>query len=66
MLSGDKLKFLRYMHGKTQKEVAEWCGVSTRFVGMVESNFERPSEEVYHAWLNCCYGLGKPLKRKAR
>ena len=61
MLSGDKLKFLRYTMGKTQKEVAEWCNVSIRYVGMVEKNEEILSEETYKAWLNCIYGIGKPL-----
>jgi transcriptional regulator with XRE-family HTH domain len=63
MLSGDRLKFLRYTHKKTQKEIADWCNVSTRYVGMVESGEEIPSQNVYHAWLNCCYGIGKPLPK---
>ena len=35
MLSGDKLKSLRIMYHKTQKEVADCCNLSTRYVGMV-------------------------------
>ena len=66
MLSGDKLKFLRYTMGKTQKEVAEWCNVSTRYVGMVEHGEEILSEETYEAWLNCIYGIGKPLSKEPR
>lgn len=66
MLSGDKLKFLRYTMNKTQKEVAEWCNVSIRYVGMVENNEEIPSEETYKAWLNCIYGIGKPLPKTPR
>ena len=66
MLSGDKLKFLRYTMGKTQKEVAEWCNVSTRYVGMVEHGEEILSEETYKAWLNCIYGIGKPLPKEPR
>lgn len=66
MLSGDKLKFLRYTMGKTQKEVAEWCNVSIRYVGMVEKNEEILSEETYKAWLNCIYGIGKPLSTTPR
>ena len=49
MLSGDKLKFLRYTMGKTQKEVAEWCNVSIRYIGMVEKGEESLSEENYKA-----------------
>ena len=63
MLSGDKLKFLRYTHEKTQKDIADWCNVSTRYVGMVEKGDEIPTKEVYRAWLNCVYGIGKPLPK---
>ena len=66
MLSGDKLKFLRYTMGKTQKEVAEWCNVSIRYIGMVEKGEEILSEETYKAWLNCIYGIGKPLPSTPR
>ena len=66
MLSGDKLKFLRYTMGKTQQEVADWCNVSKRYVGMVEKGEEILSEETYKAWLNCIYGIGKPLPSTPR
>ena len=29
MLSGDRIKFLRYTHNKTQKEIADWCNCTT-------------------------------------
>lgn len=66
MLSGEQLKFLRIYNGKTQKQVAEWCNISIRYVGMVESNEERLSEETYNAWINCIYGIGKPLSKEPR
>ena len=66
MLSGEQLKFLRVYNGVTQKKVAEWCNVSIRYVGMVENNEERLSEETYNAWINCCYGIGKPLPKEPR
>lgn len=52
------------MHGKTQKEVAEWCDVNLRFVKGVERNEYNPSQEVYEAWLNCIYDIGEPIKRE--
>lgn len=52
--------------GKTQKEVADWCNVSIRYVGMVENNEEILAEETYKAWLNCIYGTGKPLAKTPR
>ena len=63
MLSGEQLKFLRIYNGVTQKKVAEWCNISIRYVGMVENNEERLSEETYKVWLNCIYGIGKPLPK---
>ena len=66
MLSGDKLKFLRYSHGVTQKKVADWCNVSIRYVGMVEANEETLSDETYHAFINCIYGIGEPLSKEPR
>lgn len=66
MLSGDKLKFLRYSHGITQKQVATWCDVSIRYIGMIEANQEHPSEETYKAFLNCIYQIGKPVPKKKK
>ena len=66
MLSGEQLKFLRIYNGVTQKKVAEWCNISIRYVGMVESNEERLSEETYKAWINCIYDIGKPLSKEPR
>ena len=66
MLSGEQLKFLRIYNGKTQKQVAEWCNISIRYVGMVEKNEETLSEETYKAWINCMYGIGKPLPKEPR
>ena len=64
MLSGDKIKFLRYSHNKTQKEVAEWCDVTPRYIGMVEAGQEIPTEETYKAILNCIYSVGKPVPKR--
>ena len=66
MLSGEQLKFLRIYNGVTQKKVAEWCNISIRYVGMVENNEERLSEETYKAWINCIYGIGNPLPKEPR
>ena len=63
MLSGEKLQFLRITHKITQRQMAEWCGVSPRFIGMIEHNDRQPSPEVYNAMINCIYNVGKPLKK---
>lgn len=64
MLSGDKLKFLRYTNGKTQQNVADWCDVSVRYIKMVEAGDEIPCEDTYKAMLNCIYGVGKPVPKR--
>lgn len=64
MLSADKLRFLRIENHVTQADMAEWCDISIRFVGMIEHGEDNPSEEVYKAWLNRCYGIGKPLAKR--
>jgi len=64
MLDGKKLQFLRFTHHKTQKEVADFCGVSTRAIKAYEYGEYPPSPEVYSAYLNCLYGVGKPLKER--
>lgn len=66
MLSGDKLRALRIMHNKTQQEIADWCNISKRYVGMVEYSQEQLSEQTYCSWLNCIYGIGKPLSKTPR
>lgn len=66
MLSGEKMKFLRYTHNITQVQMAEWCDMSERYVGMIEKNEYKPSDEIYQAWLNCCYGQGEPIKREIK
>ena len=63
MLSGDRLKFLRYTHNKTQKQVADWCNCTERYIKMVEAGKEIPTEDTYKAILNCIYGIGKPLPK---
>ena len=64
MLDNGKLKFLRYMHGISQVQMAKWCDCSERYIKMVENNEYTPSKEIYDAWLNCCYGIGRPIKRE--
>ena len=66
MLDGTVLQRLRMRSGKTLVQVADWCNVSKRYIGMVESNEERLSEETYNAFINCIYGIGKPLPKEPR
>ena len=66
MLSGEKLRDIRLLNHKTQQQVADWCNVSVRYVGMVEYGQEHLSDETYRAWLNCLYGIGKPLPKTPR
>lgn len=64
MLDGSKLKFLRYTNGRTQKQIAEWCGCSIRYIKFIESNEMIPSEELYNNFINGIYKIGKPVPKK--
>lgn len=66
MLSGEKLRDIRLLNHKTQQQVADWCNVSVRYIGMVEHGEETLSDETYRSWLNCLYGIGKPLQKTPR
>ena len=66
MLDGTVLQRLRMRSGKTQQQVADWCNVSKRFIIYVEQNKMLMSEETYQAYLNCIYGIGKPLSQEPR
>lgn len=66
MLDGTVLQRLRMRSGKTLVQVADWCNVSKRYIIYIEQNKEVPSEETYEAYLNCVYGIGKPLPHESR
>lgn len=65
MLSGDKLHFLRIYHNITQKQMASGIGKSDRWVRMVETGSEVPTEEVYQAWLDTCYSGKENITKKS-
>ena len=58
-----ELKDLRIEKKMTQKEVADWCNCTERYIGMVEAGKEIPTEDTQKAILNCIYGIGKPLPK---
>lgn len=62
MLSGSKLQYLRRLKGYSQKYIADAIGVSERWVGKVENEGEKLSEETYNKWLQALYGNLKPKK----
>ena len=66
MLSGDKLKSLRIMHGFTVGQIAAGVGKSDRWIRLIESGKERPTEEVYVAYLETLYGRREVPKSKVR
>ena len=66
MLDGSKLKFLRYTNGRTQKQIAEWCGCSIRYVKFIENNEMIPSQELYDNFINGIYKIGKPVPKKKK
>lgn len=64
MLTGNKLQYLRRLKGYSQKHIADCIGVSERWIGKVENEGERPSEETYNLWLQALYGSIKPKPKK--
>ncbi|NLJ96244.1 MAG: helix-turn-helix transcriptional regulator [Clostridiales bacterium] len=64
LLSGSKLQYLRRLKGFTQVYMAESIGISERWVGKIENEGERPSQEVYDKWLLTIYGKLKPVKKE--
>jgi transcriptional regulator with XRE-family HTH domain len=65
MLNGKKLQFLRLYHGYSQKYIADAIGVSERWIGKIENEGFKPSDEVYEKYLSAIYGKLKPNKKKA-
>lgn len=55
MLPAHRLHFLRTYYNITQKEMAKAIGKSDRWVRIIESGDQLPTEEVYNAWLKACY-----------
>lgn len=66
MLDGTKIKFLRYTMGRTQKQIADWCGVSERYIKYIERNDMQPSEELYNNIIKAIYQIGKPVPKKKK
>lgn len=64
MLNGKKLQYLRRLNGYSQKYIADCIGVSERWIGKVENEGERLSDETYQKWLLALYGKLKPKKEK--
>ena len=63
MSFNQRLKLSRQSTKLTQKQVADWCDIGIRYVKSIESGEEIPSEQTYHAFLNCIYGVGKPVPK---
>ena len=66
MLNGNKLQYLRRLKGYSQKYIADCIGVSERWIGKVENEGEKPSQECYDKWLLALYGGLKPQKKQKK
>lgn len=66
MLSGEQLKFLRYYNGRTQKQIADWCGVTERYIKFIENNEMKPAQDMYDNFINGIYKIGKPVPKKKK
>jgi len=57
MLSADKLKFLRIHRKLKQRQIADYVGVSLRYVKMVENGKRTLSQEKYDKWIEGIYKI---------
>lgn len=64
MLSNDKLRFLRTEAGLTQAQIAEECGITIRFVRMIERCQESPSQATHDKWVKLCLDPKKIEEKK--
>ena len=55
MLDGTKIKLLRLLHNKTQRQVAEGAGVSVRYIKYIEHCQKYPNEEYLQRILDAIY-----------
>lgn len=57
MLSAEKLKYLRLLHGITQVELGKELGISRNYISMVEHRKENFTEEWCNNYVNAIYRI---------
>jgi len=65
MLSVEKIKFLRQLHGLTQQKVADALGCTKNYISMLENRKQEYSQDFAKRWVNAIYTLAEE-KEKAQ
>ncbi|OFI04966.1 helix-turn-helix domain protein [Clostridium acetireducens DSM 10703] len=64
MLSAEKLKFLRLLHGISQIELGKELGISKNYISMVENRKTSYSEEWEEKYINAVYKIAEKKKNE--
>lgn len=65
MLSAEKIKFLRLLHGLTQQKVADELGCTKNYISMLENRKQEYSSDFAKRWVDAIYTLAEK-KEKAQ
>lgn len=65
MLSVEKIKFLRQLHGLTQQKVADELGCTKNYISMLENRKQEYSSDFAKRWVDAIYTLAQK-KEKAQ
>ncbi|MBE6066190.1 MAG: helix-turn-helix transcriptional regulator [Clostridium lundense] len=64
MLSAEKLKYLRLLHGLTQKDVADAMGVKRNYISMLENRKQNMSQEWHDKYVATIYKVAEEKKKQ--
>ena len=64
MLSAEKLKHLRLLHGITQQELGNEMGISKNLISMVEHRKQKYTEEWHNKYVNALYVVAGEKKKE--
>lgn len=62
MLSPEKLKLIRLLKKKTQKEIADKIGCSKQYITMMENRKRPIKQEYYEKWIKALNSVDKEVK----
>lgn len=64
MLSAEKIKYLRLLHGVTQQEVGDFLGVSKNYISMIETGKRSYSSEMHDKIINAIYSIDQQKQKQ--
>lgn len=64
MLSADKLKHLRLLHGISQIELGKEMGITKNYISMVENRKQNYTQEWHDKYVNAIYKVAEAKKKE--